>query len=411
MKVLHTSDWHLGKSLYTLKRYDEQRQFLRWLCETITQEQIDLLLIAGDIFDTSSPSNTASKLYYEFLFEASAAGLSHIVIIAGNHDSPTFLDAPQALLEQMQVHVIGSASADPAEEVLELRDDQAELLCIVAAVPYLRDRDIRSAQAGESIEDKDRKLIEGISAHYQAAADRVRELQQNPGYEVPVLCMGHLFAAGAVISEDNQVRELYVGSLAHVAADIFGDVFDYVALGHLHSHQLVSGREHIRYSGSPLQLGFGEWRSSKYVLIISLEEEQRSISRLEVPAFRRLRRFEGPLEQLCRDLEGLGEQSETITAELICNSDESPSEIRQRIADAAEGSPVNILRIRHDTIDPELLTMHPESAASLDEMDPLAVFTSCLDDHLVSDEERPLLMSAYHEILRQISEEDTSGEN
>ncbi|RLB87890.1 MAG: exonuclease sbcCD subunit D, partial [Deltaproteobacteria bacterium] len=159
MKILHTSDWHLGRTLYGRKRYEEFEAFLSWLAETIQKNEIDSLLVAGDVFDNSIPSNRAQGLYYRFLCRVAASSCRHVVIVAGNHDSPSFLNAPKELLRVLDIHVIGSASEAMEDEVLVLRNEQDEPELIVCAVPYLRDRDIRMAEAGESVDDKERKLI------------------------------------------------------------------------------------------------------------------------------------------------------------------------------------------------------------------------------------------------------------
>ncbi|NQS72549.1 MAG: exonuclease subunit SbcD, partial [Desulfobulbaceae bacterium] len=144
MKILHTSDWHIGRALYGRKRYEEFKAFLDWLAETIQQNAINTLLVAGDVFDTSTPSNRAQELYYRFLCRVAASTCRHVVIVAGNHDSPSFLNAPKELLKALDVHVVGSA-ANPEDEVLVLRNEQKAPELIVCAVPYLRDRDIRVA--------------------------------------------------------------------------------------------------------------------------------------------------------------------------------------------------------------------------------------------------------------------------
>ena len=143
MKILHTSDWHIGRTLYGRKRYEEFESFLTWLVETIQQNEIDALLVAGDVFDTSAPSNRAQELYYRFLCRVAASSCRHVVVIAGNHDSPSFLNAPRELLKALNVHVVGSSSESLEDEVLVLRSELNAPELIVCAVPYLRDRDIR----------------------------------------------------------------------------------------------------------------------------------------------------------------------------------------------------------------------------------------------------------------------------
>ena len=160
MKILHTSDWHLGRRLYGKKRYEEFEAFLNWLNETIQQEKIDILLVAGDVFDTCMPSNRAQTLYYKFLCQVANSSCRHIVIIAGNHDSPSFLAAPKTLLRSLNVHIVASISEQIEDELIvlnNLKENSPEL--IVCAVPFLRDRAVRRVEAGENIEDKELKLI------------------------------------------------------------------------------------------------------------------------------------------------------------------------------------------------------------------------------------------------------------
>ena len=282
LTILHTSDWHLGRRLYGRMRYDEFEAFLSWLQDAISTQKVDVLIVAGDIFDTMTPSNRAQALYYEFLGKVSKSCCQHIVIVAGNHDSPTFLDAPSNVLKFLNVHVIGTACEDLNDEVLVLDAADGTPHCIIAAVPYLRDRDVRSSAAGESADSKDANVIKGIRAHYDEVASiakakqaKLAEVHQR---HIPIIATGHLFAAGGTTTEDDGVRELYVGSLGKISADMFDEGFDYVALGHLHVPQRVGGREHIRYSGSPIAMGFGEAKQQKQVLLVQFGTVERSLS-------------------------------------------------------------------------------------------------------------------------------------
>ena len=272
LTILHTSDWHLGRRLYGRLRYEEFEAFLNWLEDAISAHQVDVLIVAGDIFDTMTPSNKAQALYYEFLGKVSTLCCQHIIIVAGNHDSPTFLDAPSNVLKFLNVHVIGTACDDLNDEVLVLNDNNGKPLCVIAAVPYLRDRDVRGSSAGESADSKDANVIAGIRSHYdsvaQIAKDNQRQLSKVHKRYIPIIATGHLFAAGSKTTEDDGVRELYVGNLGKISAEMFDHCFDYVALGHLHVPQRIGGCEHIRYSGSPIAMGFGEARQQKQVLLI-----------------------------------------------------------------------------------------------------------------------------------------------
>ena len=282
LTILHTSDWHLGRRLYGRMRYEEFEAFLSWLQETISAHKVDVLIVAGDIFDTMTPSNRAQALYYEFLGKVSKLCCEHIVIVAGNHDSPTFLDAPSKVLKFLNVHVIGTACDDLNDEVLVLDAIDGTPHCIIAAVPYLRDRDVRGSHAGESMDCKDANVIKGIRAHYDEVASIAKARQEHLSdahqRHIPIIATGHLFAAGSKTTEDDGVRDLYVGSLGQISADMFDDGFDYVALGHLHVPQRVGGCEHIRYSGSPIAMGFGEAKQQKQVLLVEFGEVEKSLS-------------------------------------------------------------------------------------------------------------------------------------
>jgi len=253
-------------------RYSEFEAFLSWLEETISTQKVDVLIVAGDIFDTMTPSNRAQALYYEFLGKVSNSCCQHIIIVAGNHDSPTFLDAPSQVLKFLNVHVIGTACDDVHDEVLLLNNAQGVPNCIIAAVPYLRDRDVRSSGAGESMDSKDASVINGICAHYDAVAAIAKSHQQTivktHNRHIPIIATGHLFASGGSTTADDGVRDLYIGNLGKISAEMFDECFDYVALGHLHVPQRVGGREHIRYSGSPIAMGFGEAKQQKQALLI-----------------------------------------------------------------------------------------------------------------------------------------------
>jgi exonuclease SbcD len=350
MKLLHTADWHLGRTLYGKQRYDEFESLLSWLSETIQQNKIEALLVAGDIFDTCAPSNRAQALYYRFLCRVATSTCRHVIVIAGNHDSPSFLNAPKELLKALDVHVIGSITESPEDEVLVLRTEQDIPELIVCAVPYLRDRDIRVAEAGESVEDKEQKLIEGIRNHYAAVAALAEQKREELGVDIPIVAMGHLFTAGGQTVDGDGVRELYVGSLAHVTAGIFPPCFNYVALGHLHVPQMVNGSETIRYSGSPLPMGFGEARQQKSLCQIEFHGTTALIELLNVPVFRKLECIRGDWESISgRILELLVTNFEGWL-EIIYDGIEIIGNLRERLDGATSGTQMEILRIKNNRI-------------------------------------------------------------
>lgn len=409
MRVLHTSDWHIGRTLYGRKRYEEFEAFLSWLAETIQQNEIDALLVAGDVFDTSAPSNRAQELYYRFLCQVAASSCRHVVVVAGNHDSPSFLNAPKDLLKALDVHVIGSASEAPEDEVLVLRNEQDAPELIVCAVPYLRDRDVRMAEAGESVEDKERKLIEGIRNHYSAVAALAEQKRTKLGVDIPIVAMGHLFTAGGQTVDGDGVRELYVGSLAHVTAGIFPTCFDYLALGHLHVPQKVNGSETIRYSGSPLPMGFGEAKQQKSVCQVEFHSSAVSVQLIDAPVFQKLERVKGDLSDISTRILELSATNVQAWLEVVYDGEEVIGDLRERLETAISDTQMEILRVKNNRIiDRVLGQIHEEE--TLDDLNVNDVFERCLAVHEVPEDQRPELLRAYQETLSSLHEDDLQAE-
>ena len=409
MRVLHTSDWHIGRTLYGRKRYEEFEAFLTWLAETIQQNEIDALLVAGDVFDTSAPSNRAQALYYRFLCRVAASSCRHVVVVAGNHDSPSFLNAPKELLKALDVHVVGSSTESLEDEVLVLRNEQDAPELIVCAVPYLRDRDIRVAEAGESVEDKERKLIDGIRTHYAAVAALAEQKREELGVDIPIVGTGHLFTAGGQTVDGDGVRELYVGTLAHVTAGIFPANFDYLALGHLHVPQKVNGSETIRYSGSPLPMGFGEAKQQKSVCQVEFHSTSASVQLVDVPMFQKLERVKGDWDGISSRILELSATDSQGWLEVIYDGIEVIGDLRERLEEAISGIQIEILRIKNTRIiDRVLGQIHEEE--TLDDLNVNDVFERCLAVHEVPEGQRPELLRAYQETVSSLYEDDVQAE-
>ena len=409
MRVLHTSDWHIGRTLYGRKRYEEFESFLTWLAETIQENSIDALLVAGDVFDTSAPSTRAQELYYHFLCRVAVSSCRHVVVVAGNHDSPSFLNAPKELLKALDVHVVGSSTESLEDEVLVLRNEQDALELIVCAVPYLRDRDIRVAEAGESVEDKERKLIDGIRTHYAAVAALAEQKREKLGVDIPIVAMGHLFTAGGQTVDDDGVRELYVGSLAHVTAGIFPVCFNYLALGHLHVPQKVNGSETVRYSGSPLPMGFGEAKQQKSVSQIEFHSTAASVQLIEVPIFQKLERVKGDWDGISSRILELSATDSQDWLEVIYEGDEVIGDLRERLETVISDTQMEILRIKNNRIiDCVLGQIHEEE--TLDDLNVNDVFERCLAVHDVTEEQRSELLLTYQETVSSLDEDDVQVE-
>ena len=411
MKILHTSDWHLGRTLYGRSRYDEFSAFLDWLYRLIETEKIDALLVAGDVFDSSVPGSRSQELYYGFLNRvARSPACRHVVIIAGNHDSPSFLDAPKALLRALDVHVVGSPGDDPMDEVVMLRDKRGKAEAIVSAVPHLRDRNIRSVGPGETMEEKNRKLIEGIERHYREVCTAAEQRRLQEGGFLPLIAMGHLFTADGATVEGDGVREIYIGSLAHVSASVFPEGIDYLALGHLHVPQTVAGQEHLRYSGSPIPMGFGEAGQQKQVVIVEFTEGRRTIRPVPVPCFQPLERIGGTLEDILSRIYGLKASRSTAWLEIEYTGEELPGDLRSLLEEAVKGSLLEIRRIRNSRAASLAIGQMSEDE-SLQELGELDVFQRRLDAAKVPEAQRSSLLQAYQEILNSIHEGDEAADS
>lgn len=301
MRILHTADWHLGKKLDQHDRSEEHQRFLQWLLHTINDERIDALIIAGDIFDTGSPANDTLRMYYNFLVQLRQTCCRQVVIIGGNHDSISTLNAPRELLRAMQVHVVGGVPDNAEEQIIPLSDENGDVQAVIAAIPFLRDRDVRLSVAGESAAEREQRIKEGIANHYN---DLLPLLEAYKAKNIPLIATGHLFTQGASASESE--KEIHVGSLGQISPSAFPIEYNYVALGHLHRPQTVGDVMHIRYSGSPIPLSFSESSDQKQVILLDIHlDKEITISTLPIPLYRPLLRISGNPEKVKQKLQQL----------------------------------------------------------------------------------------------------------
>ncbi|TWI68616.1 exodeoxyribonuclease I subunit D [Desulfobotulus alkaliphilus] len=420
MKILHTSDWHLGRTLYNQQRYEEFEAFLLWLGKLIHAEAVDILLISGDVFDTRTPSHRAQALYYRFLCEMAQGSCRHVVVTGGNHDSASFLNAPREILHALNVHVVGEVTGSPEDEILILHagkkdDGNGESAfpdtAVICAVPFLKDRDVRVSEAGESADDKQASLLAGIRKHYaevSVLAEKKRSLlaaeAQKPERAFPLIVMGHLFAAGGKSVEGDGVRDLYVGSLAHVSADIFPESADYVALGHLHSAQKVGGSDFVRYSGSPLAMGFGETRREKSVCLVTFGDSGPALSLVPVPVFQKLERIQGGWDGIAGRIAELSLGASDAWLEVLYTGKELMGDLRQALDEAVKGSSMSILCVKNRQISEQILEKG-RAEETLADLDVQEVFDRCLEAHGIPEDQRADLQQDFSEILFALAEE------
>ena len=283
MRLLHTSDWHIGRSLHGTDLLAEQEAVLTRLAEVVAAESVDVVVVAGDVYDRAVPSADATAVLDRALVRLTGAGAT-VVLTPGNHDSARRLGFASGLLTAAGVHVRAATSA--LDQPVLLSDEHGEVA--VYGIPYLEPEVARfelRLDGGRSHE-----------AVLRAAMDRVRaDLFLRPGVRSVVLA--HAFVGGAVASESE--RDICVGGVDLVPASVFDGV-DYVALGHLHRPQTLSPR--MRYSGSPLPYSFGEAGHEKLAWLVDLGPSGLSDVRpVALPAPRALTVLTGELAELLAD--------------------------------------------------------------------------------------------------------------
>lgn len=400
MKILHTSDWHLGRTLYSKKeRQEEHSAFFNWLLNTIREQKIDLLLVAGDVFDTATPGSTSQKMYYDFLINVKLAGCNHVVVIGGNHDSPSFLNAPKYILAALNVVVIGNATENLEDEIIVIDDDNQTPQLIVCGVPFLRERDISRFSEGESYTDRSKRINETIKKHYDDIADLAIKKRELFGATIPIIATGHLSVAEGKRNDDDGVRETYIGNVGAVGGDIFSETFDYVALGHYHIPSLI--KEHIRYCGSPIPMGFGEANDIKCIYVIDFSSDM-SIQTIEIPVFQKLESIVGDKDSIAKRIEELKQLNESIWLEISYNGNEIFSDFSSWIMQLTANSKLEVLKQQNRHFFSEVLTVN-DTTKFLEELNEFEVFDKLLEKQDISDEQKNQFKAAYKEIVDELN--------
>lgn len=373
MRILHTADWHLGARLVERSRHDEHVQFLDWLVETLRNEKIDALLVSGDIFDAANPPQEAVALYFDFLKRLADLKTVKTIITGGNHDSASHLNAPRELLKHFDVHVFGHAGE---RNVVDLGG------AVVAAVPFLRERDLRQAAAGETITAVQDQVRHAIRVHYSSQLIACRAVAKGR----PVIAMGHLTVIGASTSDSE--RDIHIGNLGAIGAELF-DGFDYTALGHLHRPQQVGGIGTIRYSGSPIALSFSEAGDTKSVAI--LDTNGMKIELLQVPLAKQLVRIIASRDTLAADLQYLPDGS---WAEITVKLDAPEFDLDRQVREAAAGR-FEVLKVLAQLPTTTSSPWQP-TGPELKDLQPRDVFRELLKEKQIEGEE---LSAVFDELL------------
>ncbi len=392
MKLLHTSDWHLGQNFMGKSRQEEHKFFLQWLLDTITKEDIDVLVVAGDIFDTSTPPNYALELYYNFLTKLSSSSCKYVIIIAGNHDSISTLKASKELLKVLNVYVIASGDEDE-EELIEIYiKDRLE--AIVCAVPFLRDYVVRKSLDAQSMQDKEYAFTKGIKQHYIDIYNKALKIKQDK--DIPIIATGHFTTVGSKTSDSE--KDIYIGGTLHIDSGFLSDMFDYTALGHLHINQSI-GSDKVCYSGSPIELSFSEASSKKKVNIITFVDGVLNLSKIVIPLYRNLYVIGGDMDSVLKELESIEDNSIWIEINL---RDDNPLYANQVIRQKVQELELSVLAIKTNS-KINRLQKDEFNGVSLDELSPLEVFEKCLEKDDIDDKElKDSLVVYFKDILSEV---------
>jgi len=403
MRILHTSDWHLGQHFMGKTRQAEHQAFCAWLIEQVRTHQVDAVLIAGDIFDTGAPPSYAREQYNRFIVELRGTGCE-LVVLGGNHDSVAMLGESKMLLAQLGTRVIPGVCEQLDEQLLVLHRRDGLPGAILCGIPFIRPRDVLLSQAGQSAQDKQQSLQQAIQQHYQDLYSLAEAKRTELGGNLPIIASGHLTTVGA--SASDSVREIYVGSLEAFPTSAFPPAA-YIALGHIHRPQKVGGLEHIRYCGSPIALSFDEARQQKEVLLVELDSSGlRQITALPVPRFQPLLSLRGSLKELEMQIKQAAEQGnaeQPVWLEVLVGTDDYLSDLQLRIAALCEGLPVEVLRIRRERGNASA-SLQGQAKETLDELSVEDVFAQRLSSESLDDAEQARLLGLYQQVVSELRE-------
>lgn len=413
MKVLHTADWHIGQLFHEFDRTYEHQQFLDWLVGTIREQNFDVLLISGDVFDSANPSAISVRQFYRFLNKATTACPAlQIIITAGNHDSAARLETPKPLLESSNIHIIGLVEKDNEGNinyeklVIPLYNTNSEVEAWCLAVPFLRLGDY------PAMPEADNPYTAGVARLYENVCQHTLTKKQ-PGQVI--IAMGHLHAQQAETTDMDKQERLIMGGIECIGADSFPADLSYVALGHIHKAQRIGGQEHVRYCGSPLPLSFTEINYRHQVIAFDLEPAGiRDLKTIEVPVFVPLRRVpnvHGRLQQVLLALQELpernGQPEPAPYLEVRILTDGPEPGLRYKVEQALAGKYVRLAKIDVRYIDNTVDTLGMPAASSdqLQLLNPAEVFERAFQAKYNNPAPEALL-NLFNQIAAEVAQSD-----
>lgn len=408
MRIIHTSDWHLGQYFFTKTRAQEHQQFLDWLLAQIREQQVDAVIVAGDIFDTGSPPSYARELYNRFVV-AIRDTQCQLIILGGNHDSVATLNESKSLLACLNTTVIANVHTETPQAPIILYQKNHTPGALLCAIPYLRPRDMINSKSGQSGADKQGALKEAIADYYQRQYQAALDLRKQLNVNIPIIATGHLTTIGASVSDS--VREIYIGTLEAFNATLFPP-FDYIALGHIHRPQRVNKSGHIRYSGSPIPLSFDESAQQKSVCLIDFEQDKLAeMTLLPIPEFQLLRTLSGSLQEIATQLEKLAtqynEMDTTIWLDIEVSTQDYLSDIQNRIQELTQSPLFEVIVLRRARKQRQALMQNEKE--TLTELTVYDVFERRLAQHqFETEEDKTRLTTLFKQAVEMAEQEDNN---
>lgn len=388
MRIIHTSDWHLGHTLMDKTREEEMKSFFSFLIDVIIKERVDALLISGDIFDTGTPSNAALSLYYSFLASIKNTECKNVFIIAGNHDSPSLLSAPKEILEMVNVHIY--ATKEDIEPYV-INDK-----VVVLPIPFPRDQELRRLVQGGTIKEEDDRLRLAIEELYKTETEKTASAYPS----LPIVAMGHLMATNINVEDK---PDLYIGGLGTIDSGAFPKALSYVALGHIHKKMNLNSSGTLCYSGSPIPFSFKEAKDTKVLKLVEIEGSETKVSDITIPRFRNLFQIKGDKESIEKELKSLVDDKEEGWVSIEITESGVSSSLRSFCEGITEQTGLEIIHIKDTTVSKRLLETE-EDIESLDSLSEEDIFSKFLDEKEIKNERKDGLLTLFREILQQLEE-------
>lgn len=415
MKFLHTSDWHIGQTFYDFDRYQEHDFFLEWLITTLRVEEIDVLLVSGDIFDTANPSGISITLFYSFLSKLTVNNPEiQVVIIAGNHDSAIRLEMPIPLLSNTKIKIIGHVKKKEDKSIdfdaltIPLRNKGGEIEIFCLAIPFLRIGDYPKNEKGVY------EYGYGVSQFYKQAFENISNIKKT---NQSIIAMGHLHAMGVETDLEDTAERPIIGGVENINTNSFCEDLKYVALGHIHKPQRLSGKDFIRYSGSPIPLSFSERNYKHQVVTFEINNQEfENLKIIEIPISTKLLSIpqqNSPLEEVLIQLNSLPEKdlfdSNTPYLEVKILLNEPIPDLKNRIQEAIQNKNVRLARIdskfpkRNNETNEMLLTNEIE----LHNLEPVHILNKIYKEKFL-DELPQDLNNIFSQVLNEINSENNN---